>query len=94
MTTAPPSEARELTLLNKVELKIALSDDIQSSLKTYLPPILLKLASEHVAVRNKVKSCSAVAQIQRISRYCTGYRYLPTYQYSHKARVIYTAGMD
>jgi proteasome component ECM29 len=56
---APPSEARELSLLDKVELKIALSnsdDSLQKSLSTYLAPVLLKLASDHLSVRNKVIS--------------------------------------
>lgn len=50
------TEARELELVNKVELKIALSQDekLQAVLTTYLPPLLLKLASEHQSVRNKV----------------------------------------
>lgn len=53
----PPDEAREISLLNKVELRIALADTeskLQTLLKTYLAPILLKLASPHAAVRNKV----------------------------------------
>jgi proteasome component ECM29 len=50
------TEARELQLCGKVEMRIALAKDdkLESMLKTYLPPLLLKLASEHVAVRNKV----------------------------------------
>ena len=58
MTTETP-EARELGLVGKVELRIAMvsSDEkLQSILKTYLPPLLLKLASEFVSVRNKVIS--------------------------------------
>lgn len=50
-------EARELSLVDKVELKIALTQSdtaLQNILKTYLPPLLLKLASEHASVRNKV----------------------------------------
>lgn len=53
---SPPSEERELALVGKVELRIALADSdarIESALDTYLPPLLLKLASPHVAVRNK-----------------------------------------
>ncbi|KAF8416698.1 proteasome stabiliser-domain-containing protein [Tirmania nivea] len=53
----PPDEARELSLLNKVELRIALADTeskLQALLKTYLSPVLLKLASPHAAVRSKV----------------------------------------
>ncbi|WEW60337.1 proteasome component M29 [Emydomyces testavorans] len=58
MTDQPTSiEARELSLISKVELRIALADSdekLEALLKTYLAPLLLKLASEHVAVRNKV----------------------------------------
>ncbi|PBP24678.1 proteasome component [Diplocarpon rosae] len=52
------TEARELELVGKVEMRIALAGDdkLESLLKSYLPPLLLKLASEHVAVRNKVVS--------------------------------------
>lgn len=51
-------ETRELSLVGKVELRIALIDSdikLESTLKTYLPPLLLKLASEYVNVRNKVR---------------------------------------
>jgi len=56
---AASTEARELDLVGKVEMRIALAKDdkLESMLKTYLPPLLLKLASEHVAVRNKVCNC-------------------------------------
>ncbi len=50
-------EAKELALIGKVELRIALAYSdvkLEAILKTYLPPLLLKLASSHVAVRNKV----------------------------------------
>lgn len=50
------SEERELALVAKVELRIALADSdakLQSILNTYLGPLLLKLSSEHVSVRNK-----------------------------------------
>lgn len=50
-------EARELSLVGKVELRIALAEhdpQLEAILKTYLPPLLLKLASDHVNVRNKV----------------------------------------
>lgn len=58
MASAPSPEARELELVGKVEMKIALSPDekLESVLKVYLPPLLLKLASDHAAVRNKVPS--------------------------------------
>jgi len=52
-------EARELSLVGKVEMRIALTDNdekLQNTLNTYLPPLLLKLASEYVSVRTKVIS--------------------------------------
>jgi hypothetical protein len=51
------TEARELELVGKVEMRIALAKDdkLESILKPYLPPLLLKLGSEHAAVRNKVR---------------------------------------
>ena len=55
MTTA--LEEKELSLVGKVELRIALADSdekLEALLKTYLAPLLLKLASEHASVRNKV----------------------------------------
>ena len=65
-TEAP--EARELSLVGKVELRIALTDSdskLESMLKTYLTPLLLKLASEYMNVRNKVRNSDKVA----VSRY-------------------------
>lgn len=52
-----------MSLVGKVELRIALTDSdvkLESMLKTYLAPLLLKLTSEHMSVRNKVSnfSCS------------------------------------
>lgn len=55
--SAQNAEAKELSLVGKVELRIALADSdskLQSLLQTYLPPLLLKLASDHSSVRNKV----------------------------------------
>lgn len=55
----PSTEQRELSLVDKVELRIALADSdakLSNLLKTYLAPLLLKLASEHLSVRNKVIS--------------------------------------
>ncbi|KAL8848795.1 MAG: hypothetical protein Q9221_006173 [Calogaya cf. arnoldii] len=52
-------EAKELNLVGKVELRIALAESdakLESILNTYLPPLLLKLASEYLDVRNKVIS--------------------------------------
>ncbi|EEQ34428.1 proteasome component M29 [Microsporum canis] len=51
------TEERELSLVSKLELRIALADSdpkLQSLLHTYLAPLLLKLASEHASVRTKV----------------------------------------
>ena len=59
---ADTSEQRELSLVGKVELRIALIETdpkLESTLNTYLPPLLLKLASEHLSVRNKV-SCHSI----------------------------------
>ena len=56
-------ETRELSLVGKVELKIALTQSdtaLESILKTYLPPLLLKLESEHANVRNKVSLHNAL----------------------------------
>ena len=56
MTTDTP-EAKELSLVGKVEFRVAMikdDDKLQDILNTYLPPLLLKLASEHMSVRNKV----------------------------------------
>ncbi|KKK24759.1 hypothetical protein AOCH_002222 [Aspergillus ochraceoroseus] len=57
--TTSSSEARELSLISKVELRIALADTDQkldALLNTYLAPLLLKLSSDSLAVRNKVIS--------------------------------------
>ncbi|KAI5306570.1 proteasome component M29 [Ascosphaera pollenicola] len=53
-----PTE-RELRLVNAVEMRIALADTdekLQELLKKYLPPLLLKLASKSLDVRQKVIS--------------------------------------
>ena len=47
-----------LCLIGKVELKIALADTdgkLESLLKIYLAPLLLKLGSDSMKVRNKVQ---------------------------------------
>lgn len=59
MADSQSPEARELSLIGKVEFRIAMADTdekLQSLLQTYLTPLLLKLSSESVAVRNKVIS--------------------------------------
>lgn len=56
MSTMETPEARELSLVGKVEMRIALANDasLSKALNTYLAPLLLKLASDSVNVRNKV----------------------------------------
>lgn len=59
MASSVSPEQRELTLVGKVEMKIALTDTdtkFEAILKTYLAPLLLKLASPHESVRKKVIS--------------------------------------
>ncbi|KAF2109064.1 major component of the proteasome [Lophiotrema nucula] len=59
MASASSPEAKELALVGKVEMRIALAETdkkLQDLLKTYLAPLLLKLGSDSVAVRNKVIS--------------------------------------
>lgn len=55
----PTPEQRELALVGKVEMRIALANTdakLESTLKTYLAPLLLKLASEFQSTRQKVIS--------------------------------------
>jgi proteasome component ECM29 len=57
MADAQTVEAKELALVGKVEMRIALASSekkLEDLLKIYLAPLLLKLGSEYVAVRNKV----------------------------------------
>lgn len=52
-----PDEAKELSLVGKVEMRIALADSddkLETILKTFLAPVLLKLTSQFLSVRNKV----------------------------------------
>jgi proteasome component ECM29 len=51
-------EARELALVGKLELRIGLASSdkkLEDLLKLFLAPLLLKLGSESVTVRNKVR---------------------------------------
>ncbi|KAJ5347733.1 uncharacterized protein N7506_000986 [Penicillium brevicompactum] len=59
MADSQSPEARELTLIGKVEFRIAMADTdekLQTLLGTYLAPLLLKLSSDSVDVRNKIIS--------------------------------------
>lgn len=57
-------EARELALLDKLEMRIALAKDddkLQTLLQTFLPALLLKLNSTHINVRKKtIQVCQHV----------------------------------
>ena len=56
MSNLETPEARELSLVGKVEMRIALANDasLTKTLNVYLAPLLLKLTSDFVSVRNKV----------------------------------------
>ena len=57
MSQPETPEAKELRLVGNVELRFAMitaDSAMEKALNTYLAPLLLKLASEHVSVRNKV----------------------------------------
>ena len=57
MSKLDTPEAKELRLVGNVELRFAMittDSAMEKALNTYLAPLLLKLASEHVSVRNKV----------------------------------------
>ncbi|KAI4699729.1 hypothetical protein J4E81_004757 [Alternaria sp. BMP 2799] len=59
MASEQTPEAKELALVGKVEMRIALASSekkLEELLKVYLSPLLLKLGSDSVAVRNKVIS--------------------------------------
>lgn len=88
MSTGAPSESsetKELSLVGKVELRIALADSdtkLETILKTFLAPLLLKLGSEHLSVRNKVRYpqtpvASRVADVFSMTTDSFGYDKLP-----------------
>lgn len=56
---------RELELISKVELRLALAStptQLQAQVSKYLPPLLLKLASPHASVRQKtIQACQHVS---------------------------------
>jgi hypothetical protein len=73
-------ENRELELVGKVEMRIALAKDdkLESILKPYLPPLLLKLASEHQTVRNKVWTSATCTQLMPRLTLSRSYQYVNT----------------
>lgn len=75
------TEAKELDLCGKVEMRIALAKDekLESILKPYLAPLLLKLASEHVSVRNKVSHHTHM--IWRVVDICRLFQYVNMSKY-------------
>lgn len=79
----PPTEARELDLVKKVELRIALAESdqkLEALLGTYLAPLLLKLDSEHSSVRQKVRHESFL--LFSVTHTSTGHWCLPASQHS------------
>jgi len=92
MAATPTSEARELSLLDKVELRIALAQSdaaLETSLKTYLAPVLLKLASDHVAVRNKVNMKNHGTRLEETLLTGSGHLDMPAHQHKTCARVSF-----
>lgn len=64
MASEQTPEAKELALVAKVEMRIALAGSdkkLEDLLRLYLAPLLLKLASDSVAVRNKVRHAASNA---------------------------------
>jgi proteasome component ECM29 len=61
---APPTEQRELQLVDSVEFKILgvanKEDKLHQLLQRYLAPVILKAASEHASVRSKVRAVTIV----------------------------------
>ncbi|KAI9814743.1 MAG: proteasome component M29 [Pycnora praestabilis] len=77
-------EAKELGLVGKVELRIALADSdvkLEAILAIYLAPLLLKLASQYPSVRNKGFADSDVLC------FMTGHLDMPAYKYQDQAAV-------
>lgn len=64
MKSATQGQARELELVGKVEMRIALAENDEKLMKvldTFLAPLLLKLASENATLRNKVRCSTKVS---------------------------------
>ncbi len=65
MSNSPSEEAKELQLVGKVELKLALAESdeqLTKLLSGYLAPLLLKLKSSH-PVRNKVIAFQTIIEL-------------------------------
>lgn len=95
MSTETPEakEAKELALVGKVELRIALTDTdtkLESILKTYLAPLLLKLGSEFLSVRKKV-CCLIAAALSSHTAFCaSSYPCLYSWKKLHARRFLET----
>ena len=93
---APVDAKRELELLEKVEWRIlsASSDEakLQSLLKVYLAPVLVKAGSEHLSVRNKVGRCpSPFYAGTSLTAHFAGNIHMPDHQQTHQGpEVRYT----
>ena len=96
MAAAQTPEAKELSLVGKVEMRIALASSdqkLEDLLKTYLPPLLLKLGSESAAVRNKVRHlimntfCGPCFPWPPLMAGFLGHFYLPAHQHAHQITV-------
>jgi proteasome component ECM29 len=77
MADTQTPEAKELALVGKVEMRIALASSekkLEDLLKIYLAPLLLKLGSDYVAVRNKVGSLPFLSLLTNTSSFCFGHR--------------------
>ncbi|KAF7513744.1 hypothetical protein GJ744_007795 [Endocarpon pusillum] len=68
-STTSSTEERELSLISKLSLRLALAQtpaQLQPLLTAYLAPLLLKLASGHASVRQKTReACLSVARVLR-----------------------------
>jgi proteasome component ECM29 len=77
MADTQTPEAKELALVAKVEMRIALAGSekkLEDLLKIYLAPLLLKLGSDHVAVRNKVGTIPFLVLLTNTSSFCFEHR--------------------
>jgi proteasome component ECM29 len=99
MATQQTTEARELQLVGSVEFRIAAANSdakLEALLDKYLAPLLLKLASEHIAVRNKVSRinvavyhCMYLFIATANSGICSlGYLHMPAYQQTHSSTSV------